>query len=259
MYIDRLVFYDTETGGTDPSFSLLTLYIRVIDQEYNLIDDLYLRIKPDNGIYKTTPQALSKNGINLEEHDKIAITESAAKVLLLNFLSRNTNDGKYRLHPSGYNIPFDDRFINAHLLDSQTWFNHISYSHVDMFPLVNALYVAGLLPGNVGNRLTDVAAYFGVNTDGAHDAKNDILLTVEVFSRIIGLIQRAQEDFRPEMELFIKNLTTSIDAISGVIGSLRKTEIAIPATETPDLAEIRNKLDQLLALGQRILEQKKLA
>ena len=76
----KYLIIDTETGGLvehDPS--LLSLYAYLTDSKLNYLDDIELKIKPDDEVYRVNPYALNINKINLVEHNKIAITESEAK------------------------------------------------------------------------------------------------------------------------------------------------------------------------------------
>ncbi len=64
------LFFDCETGGLNPRIhSLLTVYFGIYDRELNLIDDLYLQLKPsDVSKINADAAALKISGINIEEH-----------------------------------------------------------------------------------------------------------------------------------------------------------------------------------------------
>lgn len=68
------LFFDCETGGIGPDYSLLTCYLLVTDNQFNVIDDLYLYLKPDDGIFKVCAEALNVNRIDLKVHGTKAIT-----------------------------------------------------------------------------------------------------------------------------------------------------------------------------------------
>src|SRR5690606_25809510 len=97
---------DVETGGTVVGkHSLLTLYICVINEEFQVIDELDLKLKPDDGNYVVDREALEINGINLDEHDKdpATVTYSVGRRMFLEFCKRHMT-GRRTLRPAGHNI-----------------------------------------------------------------------------------------------------------------------------------------------------------
>ena len=91
---------DTETGGLDPKTSdLLTIYIAVADENFQILDELDLKLKPDGDrLPVTEPGAMKVNGIDLQKHlaDPTTITYSEAKnrisAMLKKYLKKN---GRY--------------------------------------------------------------------------------------------------------------------------------------------------------------------
>ena len=62
-------------GGLErDKYSLLTVYLMATDDQFNVIGDLYLYLKPDDCIYKVCGEAMNVNRIDLKVHDTKAIT-----------------------------------------------------------------------------------------------------------------------------------------------------------------------------------------
>jgi hypothetical protein len=87
--MNRYIVLDTETGGVTLDTSLLTAFFAILNEDFEVTDELYLRVKPDDGIYRTTARALEINGINLISHDAVAITLREARTPLYEFLRKN--------------------------------------------------------------------------------------------------------------------------------------------------------------------------
>src|SRR6185437_1201091 len=114
----KYLAFDVESGGVTDDHSLLSVYFAVIDEDLKTLHgELDMLIKPDDGNYVVTAGALVVNKIDLIEHDKVAIKESAAGTMLYNFLKTHAPDGTTKLTPLGHNIAFDVQFIKKHLLN----------------------------------------------------------------------------------------------------------------------------------------------
>ena len=90
--MNKYIVFDVETGGIGLDKSLLSacfLYCQydVKNDEYEIIDGLDLKIKPNDDVYHVTAQGMQINGIDLVEHDKVAITEKQAGTKLYDKLS----------------------------------------------------------------------------------------------------------------------------------------------------------------------------
>lgn len=107
----RYIALDVETGGIGLDKSLLTAYFAVMDQNMTILDELYLHTKPDDGIYQVTADALRINGINLVDHESVAITYKEAGQKLYSFLSKHSAGGQYKMIPIGHNVAFDIKFL----------------------------------------------------------------------------------------------------------------------------------------------------
>lgn len=178
---------DCETGGLDPKkVSLLTMYIAVLDDNFNVVDELDLKLKPNDGKYLVEQQAMDVNKINLEEHDKVAVTYDDGAVMLQTFLNKHHKGGRYAsLRPAGHNIPFDLGFIHEHLIPQDKWQKTCHYRILDTTPLCTFFQEIGKWPEKLG-RLTDIAAFLGVKMRPAHDAKNDTLMWIDVWKTIVN-------------------------------------------------------------------------
>src|SRR6266704_2609170 len=98
------LFLDNETGGVGPEFSLLTTYLIALDDRLQKVSDLYLYLKPNDGIYQVGAQGMGVNKINLVEHDKRSITYKEGGTQLYNWLRALTLDGKIKLVVCGHGI-----------------------------------------------------------------------------------------------------------------------------------------------------------
>jgi DNA polymerase III alpha subunit (gram-positive type) len=179
---------DVETGGLIVGHhSLLTLYICVLSDEGQIVDELDMKLKPDDGKYVVDQEALDVCGINIEEHDKdpSTVTYSVGRRLFLEFCKRNMT-GKRSLRPAGHNIaPFDIPMIMANLRISQEeWGEIFHYRHIDTMPIMTVLQDAGWLPDDLGGQ-ESLVKYYGVTPRKAHVAKNDVHMWIDVYLAMV--------------------------------------------------------------------------
>lgn len=182
----KLAPLDIETGGLDYNkYSLLTLYICVLNEADEVVDELDLKLKPNDGVYNVEPSAMKVNKIDLKEHDREAITYKEGRELFSDFVRRNSS-GKSSLRAAGHNIiPFDIPYIK-HCLEytEDEWRFMFHYSYMDTYPIVNFMKYCGWLPEEVG-RLTDLVSYFKTKKREAHNAKEDTLMWIDVFKCLL--------------------------------------------------------------------------
>lgn len=173
--------FDTETSGINPAVHcVLTAFFTVLDENDNPVDELDLKIKPDSGEIAFQEEALRVNGINLEEHKKEAITYSEARPLILEFFKKNSVK-KRSLIPCGHNINFDiNMIIGCGLLSQEEWDKFVHYRTLDTTPLTSFLKEVDILPSKVGN-LGSLVEHFGLEKRNAHNAREDVLMWIDVF------------------------------------------------------------------------------
>lgn len=185
---------DVETGGLDLEHSLLTLYMCVLDEDGNVIDELDLKLKPNDGKYNTTQEAMDVNGINLEEHDKDfeTLTYAEGKEKLLKFTTKHSS-GKRSLRPAGHNIgDFDLPMIRHHLkFSKEEWNNIFHYRLLDTSPILTVMQDAGWLPEELGSQ-DSLVKYYGVKKLKSHIAKNDTLMWVGVYNAMVKSLRSSK-------------------------------------------------------------------
>ena len=177
---------DSETGGLDSSkHSILTLYMAAYDDNLNHIGDLDLKIKPENGKYNVTEEALKINGIELISHDKLAMTESDATIQIEQFLMLSSRDGADKLVVIGHNATFDVNFITAQLVPVKTWEKYVHRNLLDTMTIAFFLKCLRIVPMNVPNSLSSLSEFFCIKTANLHDAKSDSLVTISLLKKMI--------------------------------------------------------------------------
>jgi len=186
-----MIVFDGEMGGIGIDKSLLTMYFMIIDECKSKVDELYLYLKPKDGIYKVEARALEINHINLIDHDKIAITYDEGGTLLYNFINKHSNNGAIKLIPLGHGCSGDLDHIFDKLLRRPNWEKFISYRRLDTQVVVQFLKETGHIPDTVSGGLDSLVEYFGIKIDGPlHDSKTDTLATYEVFKQLKNIVPK---------------------------------------------------------------------
>ena len=195
--------FDTETGGLNPKKEdLLTAYFCILDQDFKLIDEIYLKLKPDNGrLPIANPGALKVNKIDLKKHleDPETITYSEANKKLIAFLKKHhKKSGRFNnLRPLGHNIQFDIDYCQEYIISRDEWDSLIHYAKVDSKGIVDFLKDCQWLPPELG-KLETVARHFGIPIREAHNAREDTLMCVEAYKKIVEMVKAKKDSSRSE-------------------------------------------------------------
>jgi len=177
---------DNETGGFEGT-SLLQTYLAVLDQDLNITATCEMDVKPDNGIYQVEAGGLEVNKINLIEHDKTALTYSAAGAVLRQFLLAQSLGGKIKLIPLGHGVTGDMIGLRV-LLNRKTIEEYTSYRKLDTAVIAQYLKFMNKIPDELSGSLESLCAHFGIVVDAdAHTAKGDVARTIEVMRRMARL------------------------------------------------------------------------
>jgi DNA polymerase III epsilon subunit-like protein len=182
----RLPIYialDVETGGIGEDKSLLTAYLAILDQNLDVLDELDLLTKPDDGTYVVQGEALRINGIDLAKHDLAAMSCKDASTKLYEFLNKNNPGGAIKLIPVGHNVAFDIKFLCAHTLSKKSWDKFCGYRTLDTGTISMFLMKTGKIP-EMSASLGSLAKYCGIEFE-AHTAKGDTLATVGVLREFL--------------------------------------------------------------------------
>lgn len=185
------VCVDCETGGLKESESdLLTMYMGVVDENGKFFDELDLLLKPDDRLPIAHADALEVTGINIQEHitNPNTITYSQAKEKIVQVLKKYREKGKYsNLTFFGFNCPFDLKFIYKYIISQEEFEKLVHYKNTDVMYDIDMLKRKGWLPPTVGN-LSSCVEHFGLPKGKAHNAKEDILMTLELDKKITELM-----------------------------------------------------------------------
>lgn len=190
--MERYIAFDCETGGLTNDYSLLTAYFVILEADLTtIVGELDLKIKPDAGKpYVVSGEALGINKINLTEHDKTAIPQTAAATVFYNFLNEHNKDGRTKFIPVGHNVVFDEEFVKGRLLSAANWNRYISYRRMDTGVIAQYLKLTGHIPKDVSGSLGSLAEALGVSLTNAHNAKADTVATVKVLRKMIKIAEK---------------------------------------------------------------------
>lgn len=184
--------FDVESGALKPqNGDLLTAYFAVLDEDFKILEELPLKLKPEGRLPTVESGAMAINGIDIQKHledpNTITYDEGAKKLttLIEKYLKKR---GKYsNIIPFGYNCPFDIKWVQHYLIDEDTWNSMVHYQSFDVMQDVNVLKRHGWLPKTVGN-LSSAVVFFGVPKGTAHIDRDDILMTIGVFLKVKELM-----------------------------------------------------------------------
>jgi len=190
----KYIAFDFETGGLDPAKNpILTGYFAALDQNLNVIGDLELKIKPEEPFSILDKGAMEVNGINIEEHlaDPKTLSRVEAGAKLLAFLKEFRGKQKAKPRPLGHNVVFDVEFTRQ-LIPQAEWEANVHYGVICTSIMTNVLKEVGMLPESLGN-LSSLVKYFGVQERKAHTAKDDVLMMIDVYAKMIQMLKANTE------------------------------------------------------------------
>lgn len=190
-FITRYIAFDLESGGIPKGCSPLSAFFAVCDEKMNVIDTLGFKVKPNDGMYVVTAEAMAINGINLIEHEKEAITYSEAGQKLRNFLVKNSDSGKVKLIPMGKNIKGDIAWVTDHILGDKTFNMYVSYRIWEVTTIALLAQRLGLIPSNISISLSSLVEYGNVKVPcdkGLHNEEYDTYATIAVNEWLVELI-----------------------------------------------------------------------
>lgn len=185
---------DVESGGIGEDKTLLEVFMAALSKDFNIVDELHIRVKPDDGVYHVTAQGLEVNKIDIVEHDKTAITYKEAGTKIYNFLNSNFNNDilnpkREKFIPAGHGVAFDCRFLKKTVISEGSWDKYVSYRSLCTSSVARFLMVCGKLPELSGS-LGSLVEYFQIPRVGElHEAKTDVLMSIEVLKRLISICQ----------------------------------------------------------------------
>lgn len=188
----KYISLDNETGGLTKNSSLLTTYFSILDENFVELASLELYVKPDDGEYKVSAEALAVNKINLIEHDKIAVPYSKAGTLAYDFLNKVNPNGEIKLIPLGHNVTFDIEGVCNFLINKGTWGKFVGYRVLDTATIGQFLIDAKLIPSSVSASLGSLQKYFNINLpeEIRHTSKGDVDITVMVYRELKFLVEK---------------------------------------------------------------------
>ncbi len=172
---------DSESGGPGSEFSLLTCFFLITDQNLQVVDSLGLALK--HNVYKVSPGGMKVNRINLEEHDKVAISPSLAGQKFVAFLKKNYQGEK--IIPVGHGLAGDQRLLWDQLLGEATWGQWVSYNGLDTGVLTRWLALNGRIK-TTSQSLFPLCKDLGVDTSdlSEHTSEGDTWATFRLYKAL---------------------------------------------------------------------------
>jgi len=190
--------FDSETGGLNPATAdLLTWYGAILDEEFKLIEELYLKLKPDGDRMPIAEAgALRVNGINIAAHlaDPETIPYSAGREKIIGMVRRYLKkNGRYsNIRPLGQNVQFDIDWTHQHLIPRDQWDSMIHYGKIDTKTICDFFKDAGWFPKELGT-LGSIVEYLQLPKRAAHNAKEDTLMTVDVYKKYLEIMKSKKD------------------------------------------------------------------
>lgn len=182
----RYFLFDTETGGLHArEVSLLSFFGLILDKNFKILDSIHLQIRPDNGRYHLDIDAMKINQIDILKHHDSAIPESEAARKFREFLWRNAGFVNNKLIPAGHNIGRLDIPMGERLLGFDQWSRVFTRRTLDTGTIGQFLVMRGTLPETNDCSLKQLCEHYKVDYVGAHDAKQDVFLTLEVLKAMV--------------------------------------------------------------------------
>lgn len=184
----KILYFDTETTGTDPAKHEITQFAAIIEIDGVVKEELNFRCQPTRWDV-IEPEALRTTGVTIEQlktYDLPGVMHGKIVAVLNKYIPKYTKMPD-KFYPAGHNVQFDlqffDTFIRQHgNPEMAKWgsLNWQNYRALDTRVLANYLIFEGKLNHKYGPlpdlKLATLCEHFSIPLE-AHDAMSDIRAT----------------------------------------------------------------------------------
>jgi len=183
----RFLVTDTETGGTDPLVHSILSVGGAVWEDGKIVAEKEVLILESPLIVQ--PEALAKNGINLVEHAKKALSVAKAIIEFKAFVQIEFGfDGNVPL--VGWNLPFDVGFLKRFFRLAEADYDKL-FSHriMDLASVAQLLSLRGLIPPSAKSS-DGVFKHFGITfaKGERHTALGDAWATGHLLTKMLDLL-----------------------------------------------------------------------
>lgn len=183
----KYLVIDCETGGIGLEYSLLTAYFGILNKKGELLDELNLKLIPDDGTFILNQEGMKINQIDIRNWD--GIYYKSAKAILYKFLDKwYKESGNLKFISVGQAVDGDIQHIKKYLISEGSWFNFVENIPRDTLYLATYLRDSGALDIR-SLSLRALAEFFNLDASNLHDAKFDALLTWQIYEKLRELME----------------------------------------------------------------------
>lgn len=171
---------DVETGGKKFTVHpVLTLGAVILQPDGSITNLKEWKVQPEEGMI-IDPDALQKNGINIEEHKLTAQLKRDVNMEFNRYVKEHFKGRRARM--MGHNlVTFDVKFIQK--FQPNFWELTSDYMVVDTMLLAGYMREFGIIsPPNI--KLDILCNYLGIDPGMSHNALADCIATAKVYMRL---------------------------------------------------------------------------
>lgn len=164
---------DTETTGLSAvTDQVIEIYLRLMDEQFEPIDELHIYAHPDDGV-EIHPSAAAINGYTREGWDeKGAVTQQCLSERVYAFISPFK-----RLKCVAHNAAFDTAFLRKiyERADGDVSYDKcVGYHHIDTIPITIFMDLSAGAPLRRSYSLVNLTKDHDIAHDNAHSARADL-------------------------------------------------------------------------------------
>lgn len=169
--------------------NLIEVYFGIFDNR-RLIDELHLKLIPDNGLFLVNPDSMRINNIDLRNINLESYTKySNARKIIGEFLMKHSTKGKLKV--IGHGVSGDINAITSQLISLNSWKQNVSVLILDTLSISSFLCDIGVIqPVNL--TLAKLCEYFKIKITDLHTAKGDAILSYRVYNKLSELVTKIE-------------------------------------------------------------------
>ena len=188
----KILWLDTETTGLDETVNGIISLAFAVEDNGQFVQNGTILMNPFNFFPEYSKEAQEINGFSREEiesHQDYKYAYAEICFLLDDYVDKFDKTDKFMI--GGYNVDFDIRFLRAmwNCFGDKyfgSWFKTVT---IDPFKVIGFLQSVGRFPDLPNYKLTTVAEHFGIDTSKAHNAIDDVRMTIKVYRKMVELIK----------------------------------------------------------------------